>query len=245
MPDFQYFVHLTSQERDAHTYPGVLLLTLPAALLALFVFHAILKWPAISLVPRALQERLVEPARRFRWRPTSRAAAILGSLALGILTHIAWDSFTHADGLVVQAWPSFRTPLFYVGRTAIPAFKVAQHLSTLAGGLFIIGALAGWYKRTPTTTFALPRLLSRIGNPTLLSVGVCFTLCIACGRAWRAAGSLADLPALQRFASTLAVTSVSTAALLLVVYSSVWWYSVRKSGWNTRLAEGVKPVSSR
>src|SRR5690349_24311549 len=69
-PDFQYFVKLAGQERNAHTFPGAVLITFPAAVVMLFVYHSVLKWPVISLLPQLCQDRLFIPARQFRWGPS-------------------------------------------------------------------------------------------------------------------------------------------------------------------------------
>lgn len=244
-PDFQYFLHLTGHERNAHTYPGVVLLTFPAAIVCLFLFHAVLKWPAISLLPRPLQERLVEPARRFRWSPADRTMLVLASLAVGILTHIAWDSFTHVDGLIVSSWPSLRVPLFYVGRTGIPPFKVAQHLSTLAGGLFVLFCFARWYAAARRLPSAVPRLLPADLTVALVGIGIALTVTVGIISGLRASGGAGDLPALQRFASGFAVTSVSTAALLLLAYSTAWWCLVGRAGRERSSKEHLTGVSSQ
>jgi Domain of unknown function (DUF4184) len=244
-PDFQYFIRLTGQERDAHSYPGVILLTFPAAVLGLFLFHAILKWPLISLLPRPLQERLVEPARQFRWRPAGRTLLVLASLAVGILTHIAWDSFTHVDGLIVGAWPSLRVPLFYVGRSGIPPFKVAQHLSSLAGGLFILFCFAKWYTAARRLPVAVPRLLPAGLTAAAVGIGMVLTVAVGIISGLRASGGAEDLPALQRFASGLAVTSISTATLLLLAYSTVWWCLVGRALRESNIKERLTSVSSQ
>ena len=244
-PDFQYFIRLTGQKRDAHSYPGVILLTFPAAVFGLFLFHAILKWPLISLLPRPLQERLVEPARQFRWRPAERTLLVLASLAVGILTHIAWDSFTHVDGLIVGAWPSLRVPLFYVGRTGIPPFKVAQHLSSLAGGLIILFCLAKWYVAARRLPVPVPRLLPGGFTAALVVIGLVLTVAVGIISGLRASGGAEDLPALQRFASGLAVTSISTATLLLLAYSTVWWCLVGRALREWNIKERLTGVSSQ
>jgi hypothetical protein len=63
-PDFEYFLGLAQLGRSAHTFPGILTLSLPAALVALFVFQGVMKWPVFSLMPRAWQVRAVRPARQ-------------------------------------------------------------------------------------------------------------------------------------------------------------------------------------
>jgi hypothetical protein len=148
---------------------------------------------------------------------------VLASLAVGILTHIAWDSFTHVDGLIVSSWPSLRVPLFYVGRTGIPPFKVAQHLSTLAGGLFVLFCFARWYAAARRLPVPVPRLLPGGLTAALVVIGLVLTVGVGIIVGLRAAAGATGLPALQRFASGTAVTSISTAVLLVLAYSIAWW----------------------
>lgn len=231
-PDIQYFVRLTGQDRDAHQYPGILLVTFPVAIVMLITFHALLKWPLISLMPHRLQLRLVEPARRFRWWPLSRAALVFVSLAAGIVTHIAWDAFTHTDGWIVNIWPILRVPLFYVGHTGIPPFKIAQHMSTVVGGLLLLGWIWKWYRRATPSADRLPPTMSRAVSLAVL--GICGIIAVSAGtiNALRIAGRSEGLPYLQRFVSGLAVTSISIAALELLAFSAAWWIFMPRSDQN-------------
>jgi hypothetical protein len=68
------------------------------------------------------------------------------SALFGMVTHIAWDSFTHKDAIMVKAIPALSGNLLVFGYS-IPIFKILQHGSTIAGILFILIYLYG--KRSP------------------------------------------------------------------------------------------------
>ena len=244
-PDIQYFVRLTGQDRDAHKYPGILLITFPAAILMLVVFHALLKWPLISLMPRRLQLLTVEPARRFRWWPLSRVALNLVSLAAGIVTHIAWDAFTHTDGWIVNIWPTLRVPLFYVGRTGIPPFKIAQHMSAVLGGLLLLGWSWKWYRRATPSADRLPPTMPRAASLAVL--GTCAIIAVSAGimNALHIAERSEGLPYLQQFVSGLAVTSISIATLELLAFSAAWWIFALRSDQAWRTRKQFRRVSSQ
>lgn len=245
MPDFWYFVRVTGQDRDAHSFPGVLLVTFPLAVVVLFIFHALLKWPAISLMPVRVQEKIVRPAREFRWLPATRFALIVLSVALGIATHLVWDSFTHVDGAVVLAFPILRQPLFYVGRTALPAFKIAQHLSTVAGGALILVLAIRWYRRAESSRVRIRPLVRDSYKLSLLASATMLALVIGATRAYSFAAIPTDLPGLQRFTGTFAVTSITAFAILLLVYSVAWWAVPRSRRSTVDSEKALTAVSSR
>jgi hypothetical protein len=90
-PDLWHLVPLASRHLS-HSTPGLLLFCLPAGVAAYLIFHLVLKDPCISLLPGALAGRV----RGFAVRglPKAPLYAVVGSLALGALTHWLWDSMT-------------------------------------------------------------------------------------------------------------------------------------------------------
>src|SRR5215207_10670216 len=68
---------------------------------------------------------------------------VLVSGVVGILTHLAWDSFTH-DGWLTDAWPAL-TAL----AGPLPVYKWLQHASTVAGLMALGVWIAVWMRHTP------------------------------------------------------------------------------------------------
>ena len=54
-PDFEYFLRLAPDGRFGHTLLGSFALTLPLALLVLWLFHTLVKVPLVQLLPEAIQ----------------------------------------------------------------------------------------------------------------------------------------------------------------------------------------------
>src|SRR5689334_15350864 len=81
-PDFGYFFELP-QSYFMYTLPGVILFDVPVGLVLLWFFHALLKWPLLSLLPATLQGRLFEHAQGFSFGPFRRFLLILLSLLIG------------------------------------------------------------------------------------------------------------------------------------------------------------------
>jgi hypothetical protein len=68
------------------------------------------------------------------------------SAAVGALTHVVWDSFTHGDGYFVWEFPGF------FGAQVTAAWdvnRILQYVSTVGGCLVLAIWLYRWYRRTP------------------------------------------------------------------------------------------------
>ena len=50
-PDLQYFIWISDEDRSGHHFPGIVLVSIPLALLLLWLFEWFVKGPAIELLP--------------------------------------------------------------------------------------------------------------------------------------------------------------------------------------------------
>ena len=157
-PDFPYVVGSTAYRSLGHHLPGLIAFTLPASLAALWLFHNVIKRPVAGLLPVSVQERLHGFNGDFRFGPSDRFLLIVGSILLGIATHIVWDAFTHA-----YTWPWFhirwlRGWVHLPGLGRVPRYYAMQYGSTIAGLLIL--ALWGWawYRDTAVERSASPRV---------------------------------------------------------------------------------------
>jgi len=145
-PDFPYVIGTTKYRDLGHHFPGLIFFTIPAGLAALWMFHNVIKRPVIELLPSGMQARLYPHTGQFPFAGTTRFLAVIGSLLLGITTHVVWDSFTHS---YTWAWREFywlhhRIPVPLLG--SVPGYSVAQYASTFVGmaALLVWGWL--WYR---------------------------------------------------------------------------------------------------
>lgn len=117
-----------------HGWPGALTIALPVALVLHLALTACAR-PARWALPvdRSEGPDRPAPARRLGW--------VVLSLALGILTHVVWDSFTHGDGWVVQNVAALRAHA--VG--SLTWARLLQHLSTAVGLTAIL--VTAWRRR--------------------------------------------------------------------------------------------------
>jgi hypothetical protein len=147
-PDFRYFFNLAPRSHFGHSLNGVFVFCLPAGLAVLWIFHAVMKLPLISLAPEPHQQRLVVLAKPFRWGGAGRFTLIVASLLLGSISHLVWDAFTHEHGLVVRNVPDFRAPLEEFG-THRPLYNLLQQGSSVLGLALLAFWYWRWHKRTP------------------------------------------------------------------------------------------------
>jgi hypothetical protein len=124
-PDFEYLLRLRPYGSGAHSFPGVLLFTVPLAFLV--------TWLADRTVLPGLRAWLGMPHAPVA---PNRPAAMALAVVIGVMTHLAWDSVTHQGGMMVQAVPLLSVTPF----GEIPLFKWLQHGSSVAG-LTVVGAI--------------------------------------------------------------------------------------------------------
>jgi hypothetical protein len=144
-PDVPYFAMVSSTSSawyapmlngaNSHDLSQILTVGLPLALvLAGFL------WLVVKPLRWALPDSWVPDKPALKGRPPTSARVALWtfySLMLGLLTHLAWDSFTHSYGWVVE-----QVPLLASKPVAdIAIYRLLQHGSTLAG----LVILAIWY----------------------------------------------------------------------------------------------------
>ena len=164
-PDFRYFTHssmsspFSMMDPYGHTLRGLFFYCIPAGLVMLWLFHAILKRPLLSLLPISHQARLIGVVDTFRFGPFSQFCLIIGAVLLGAVTHIIWDLFTHRTEWLVSHIPVLFQPLVQTPYGTLYCFSLLQYASTLLG----VGLLAYWYfrwfKQTPTQAVPSPHLL--------------------------------------------------------------------------------------
>lgn len=129
-------------------------MTVAVALAALLLWRCVLRPATVELAPRWIAERLPStwsagPRAAFQetWasgRGGIVAAVILVvSLALGVVSHILWDSFTHEGrgGTALAGLDAYWGPL--------PGYKWLQYGSGVVGMLTLLVWAALWWRRQP------------------------------------------------------------------------------------------------
>jgi Domain of unknown function (DUF4184) len=180
-PDLQYFIQLTDEDRSGHHYPDVLLFTLPVALLVLWLFEWAVKRPAIELLPSAIQRRLQDktaPLSFSGWRQFGR---IVFWIAVGTLTHLVWDQFTHSYTRTAEFLPLLKNHISFPYWRHTTLAGLLQDASTILGLLALCIWCLAWYRRTPpspaTPASELSPLtkISMVAAMVLIAIGAGYT----------------------------------------------------------------------
>jgi len=169
-PDFEYFVRGARVSAFGHSLAGIAGWGVPATLVLAALFHGLVKWPILLAAPPALTGLFARP-----WHTRWRAAAVLSavaSAALGDVTHLVWDSATHADGLIVLHQPALTRvyPVPVLGDMAL--HRILQHTSSLIGLAGVVAYLAVRIHRAPQLDVGARRGPARIAFAGCIGAGI-------------------------------------------------------------------------
>ncbi|MGW2822550.1 DUF4184 family protein [Streptomyces sp. NPDC001443] len=198
-----------------HSFPGVFTIDVLIAW-ALVGLWSLLREPLVALLPRTRQGRWAALLRC--GAPRARAGAVTAarwylSAALGALTHVVWDAFTHHDRWGTRLFP-------VLGREAggHPVYWFAQYGSSAVAAVVIAAFVLTALRRTPARPAAHPTA----GRPADGPAGA---------EAERAAGDSSGVPALSVRDRWWAASVIGGCALAGAVQRvSRWWVS-----WDTTL----------
>ncbi len=222
VPDFQYFLPFDVDRGESHSAAGILWFCLPVAMGLYLVFHLLLKKPMIGLLPPLVGARLNAAYRNTPLLPQASGLAVAASLLAGILTHLAWDAFTHYSVLTAFALPSLSAHLFSVGSYHVYPYKVLQHVSTVGGALLLWHWSRRWLAAAPVLLVPAPAALAGRSRRTI--IGILLTVPLAIGL-WLAIDSTIashGLMDMKDFVREAVITSISGFGMLLIAYSMVW-----------------------
>jgi hypothetical protein len=135
VPDLEYFIALQPSGMIGHTLMGILAQGIPASMgLWLLICYG-LATPFLALIPLPNVDGWLLREKANFWR---RYQLInLGvSIAIGALTHIFWDSFTHPTGWFVIYLPILQTKI-----GSLQVYKIFQY----GGGILGLLGLSIWF----------------------------------------------------------------------------------------------------
>ena len=185
-PDFEYFFRMRVRSIYSHTLPGLFWFDLPVGLLLVFIYTKTVKDKLIDHLPIQLNQRLSQ----FKGNTKSSIspgyiAVIILSVLVGSASHLLWDSFTHPTGYFVTTIPAL-THMIHMGNHQLYVYKLAQHTSTLLGGITILWALLSIPKGISTR-------VTHISAYWLMVVGIAIvvtTIRLVCGLNYHEYGNL-------------------------------------------------------
>lgn len=189
-----------------HDWPGVATVAMPLALV-LYLALAACEKPARWVLPADSSVEAARQAPRALW-----LVWVVLSLALGLLTHVVWDSFTHSDGWVVQHLAALRADA--VG--SLTWARLLQHLSTVVGLTVLL--VVTWRHRgawlTSSGTVRRVRLLRAMA--VILASAVAGMIAVTSVRHEAGAGA-------EHLLSSAAIGAGLGAAVAAAGLSFLWW----------------------
>ena len=215
-PDFEYFLRLSPNGSFGHTIRGAFVLTLPLAMIVLWIFHQFVKIPLITLLPDGIQRRLATDLNRFRFAGVRRFLLIVCSLLVGIATHLLWDSFTHRNTWLYHHWRTLAETIRLPIVGWVPYYKVFQHGSTVVGVGVLLALLIRWYQNSLPSCQPLAVSHSATRKMAIMAVLTSTAIVGAVLRAFSSNGIALGGLAFPRFVGQ----AVATAIALL------WWQMV-------------------
>ncbi|GLP68479.1 hypothetical protein TUSST3_51020 [Streptomyces sp. TUS-ST3] len=158
-----------------HSFPGVFTIDVLVAW-ALVGLWLLLREPLVALLPRRGQGRVATLLRCGTPRARVRTALVLrwyASAALGALTHVVWDAFTHHDRWGMRLFP-------VLGRDVAgsPLYWYLQYGGSALAAVVIVVFCAHALRRTPAATSApgVPVLSMRDRWWAVAGIGGCMTV---------------------------------------------------------------------
>ena len=231
-PDFMKFLTMRPGNDFGHSWSGVIWFCIPAGLLALAIFHALLKRPLFSLLPESQQRKLITiPA--FSFAPADQFKRVVIAIVLGASTHLLWDSFTHRNGFSIRHVPGLNGSAFPIGRHEVAIYTVLQHFSTLLGMILLLWWYVRWFRmageRHPNDNYRF----SAKGKLTIFTGLLATALIPAMAYAFLKARHHPHWTAVKIFAGRTVIVSGALFFIELIVYSIVWhivlWSKIRDS----------------
>jgi len=217
-PDLEYFLWLRPHGHFGHTFPGLFIFDLPAALISLFLFQRYGKEPLIACLPAHLRERL-RSGPDLSMESLSGLALVCVSILVGSATHILWDSFTHSNTWFAHHWKFLVTeihvPLFGLREWA----AIFQYLSSALGIVVILVWFVRWYRSTPPVHADDDQeVISR----DRIVIAFAFLLAICAGLVRAAIGGLPNgVHGSQRFMTDASITGIAIFCIEILAYGLV------------------------
>jgi hypothetical protein len=127
-PDLPFYVTVTSITEQTHSLAGAVSMDVAVGALALTAWQ-LLGRPATDVLLPGLRAPLIASADNADpRRPWRRLLAIAFGLAVGALTHVIWDSFTHPG-----MWGVRQLPWLAESYGPLPGHEWAQYTSSVVG----------------------------------------------------------------------------------------------------------------
>ena len=151
-PDFGYYIGQTHLSHFSHSFSGLFLACIPIGIFLTYF---------LSLMGKYFSIILPEPHRFAFYHLTciekieslKELALLPIAVFIGSLTHIVWDSFTHAGRWGVVHIEILKNEAFRIGTLIFYGHSLMQYLSSIVGAAIILWIYINWLKKNNLTFF--------------------------------------------------------------------------------------------
>ena len=171
-PDLPLFFPWVAPYAVTHGFPGLLVVSVPLAVLLYAVWRVVIR-PAASalLLPEALRARMPWAWDRIGRpeRPVRSAVLVVAAALIGVVTHVFWDLFTHPHRLGSEWFPVLGEQWGPVDGTSwLQHSFSALGLAVLAVWAVVALRRAGVVHRTDLRSVAIVRVVAWVSAGLVL-----------------------------------------------------------------------------
>lgn len=153
VPDFEYFLLLQGKTVISHTWWGIWLFDLPVSLVVAIVFHWIVKRPLVAHLPAPFDARFYSWSKQsWSLNSSTRIAKFSFSTIVGVISHILWDGFTHADDIFVRQLP-WLSATYQLATRKVALYDLLQYGCSLLGMIVLAVMLLMIYRNERAANF--------------------------------------------------------------------------------------------
>jgi hypothetical protein len=220
VPDFPYLLSLSPRMYYGHTFPGMFVLDLPLALLALWLFHAFIKQPMLMFLPEGFRRRLKSSVASFRFWPSERFSLIILSILIGTATHLLWDAFTHDSSWIYHHWAFLRMhvelPTGDMGMS-----KLLEYASSVFGLAVVAVWIGYWYRTTKPSSNPVAAPEDPAQRRTLVVALSALAILGGSLRAYHTDGIHFEIRPVVHFTADTLISAITFFLLGLLVYGVI------------------------
>jgi hypothetical protein len=138
-PDFEYFFKFSVKSTFSHSLPGVVFFDIPVTLLLALIFHTVVKESMICNLQPFLQGKL-QPLLRLNFPSYFKKNYLTFIIcsAVGALSHIFWDAFTHHGGYFTRTLQFYKEYFIPYDGIYYPMWFILQQVSSVVGLIIVI-----------------------------------------------------------------------------------------------------------
>ena len=221
VPDFPYLISLSPRRFYGHTIPGMFVLDLPLALLALWLFHTFIKQPMLMFLPAGFRRRLGTSVNSFPFWPSQRLSLIILSILIGTATHLLWDACTHNTSWFYENWSFLRINVELPAIGQMLMYKLLEYMSSVFGLVVVAVWIWHWYRTTNPSAYSAAEAEDSVQRRTFVAVLPALSILGGVVRAYHAKGIYLEIRPLVYFTADFLISAIAFFLLGLLAYGVI------------------------